>query len=52
MCAFGGDRLDTMYVTSAADGLSPEQRRAEPHAGALWRFNPGVIGIPRRCTVA
>ncbi len=52
MCAFGGDRLDLMYVTSATDGLSPAQRAREPHAGAILAFRPGVEGVPRRCTVA
>ncbi len=38
MCAFGGAELDTLYVTSAAEDLTPEQLRAEPHAGALLRL--------------
>lgn len=52
MCAFAGEELDEMYVTSAADKLSPGQRRQEPHAGALLRFRPGVRGVARRCTVS
>ena len=52
MCAFAGAALDTLYVTSAADKLSPEQRGAEPHAGALLRLRPGGRGIARRCTIA
>jgi sugar lactone lactonase YvrE len=51
MCAFGGENLDTLYVTSAADGLSPEQRRREPLAGSLLRLRPGEKGIVRHCTV-
>ena len=47
MCTFAGDNLDSLYVTSASDGLSDEQRRAEPHAGGLFRLSPGVTGIPR-----
>ena len=50
MCAFGGADLDVLYVTSAAGGLSAEQRRAEPHAGALFRFRPGEVGVPRSST--
>ncbi|TFW05166.1 SMP-30/gluconolactonase/LRE family protein, partial [Oxalobacteraceae bacterium OM1] len=34
-CAFGGPDLKTLYITSAADGLSPEQREREPLAGGL-----------------
>jgi sugar lactone lactonase YvrE len=47
MCAFAGDDLDTIYVTSASDGLDAERLRAEPLAGALLRFRPGVKGIVR-----
>lgn len=49
MCAFAGDDLDVLYVTSASDGLDADQMRAEPHAGALLRLRPGVKGIARHC---
>ena len=52
MCAFGGEDLDVLYVTSATDKLSAGQLRAEPHAGALLRLRPGGRGVPRRCTIA
>ena len=51
MCAFGGDELDEMYVTSAREKLDAEQLQREPLAGALFRLRPGARGIPRRCTV-
>jgi sugar lactone lactonase YvrE len=51
MCAFAGDALDVLYVTSASDKLTPEQRRREPLAGALLRLRPGERGVARRCTV-
>ncbi len=51
MCAFAGPALDVLYVTSATDKLTPEQRRAEPLAGALLRLRPGERGIPRPCMV-
>lgn len=44
-CAFGGVDLDELYVTSASKGLSVEERRAQPLAGALFRVRPGVRGI-------
>jgi sugar lactone lactonase YvrE len=47
MCAFGGEALDVLYVTSATDQLSPDQRRREPLAGAVLRLRPGETGIPR-----
>lgn len=45
-CTFGGEDLDELYVTSAWEGLSPKQRRAQPLAGALFRVRPGVRGLP------
>ena len=45
-CAFGGDDLSYLYVTSARGGLSREQLREQPHAGALFRLRPGVRGLP------
>ncbi len=45
-CCFGGEGLDELYVTSAREGLSARQRRAEPLAGALFRVRPGPLGIP------
>ncbi|PPQ33141.1 SMP-30/gluconolactonase/LRE family protein [Rhodopila globiformis] len=47
MCAFGGPDLDMLYVTSAASGLNLLHKVTEPHAGGLFRFRPGVHGIPR-----
>jgi sugar lactone lactonase YvrE len=49
MCAFVGDDLDVLYVTSATDKLTSEQRRREPLAGALLRLRPGEKGIARPC---
>lgn len=43
--AFGGEKLDRLYATSARDGLSEEILTAEPHAGALFTADVGVHGI-------
>ena len=45
-CTFGGAELDELFVTSAREGLSLEQRAAEPLAGAVFRVRPGVRGLP------
>jgi sugar lactone lactonase YvrE len=45
-CAFGGQDGGDLYITTAADGLSPERRAAEPHAGGVFRCRPGVTGPP------
>lgn len=47
MCAFAGEELTTLYLTSASDGMDDAARRREPSAGALLRLAPGERGIPR-----
>jgi sugar lactone lactonase YvrE len=44
--AFGGRGLDEMYITTAWDDLTDEQRAADPHAGDLFVAHPGVSGPP------
>jgi sugar lactone lactonase YvrE len=43
---FGGDRLETLYVTSARHRLSERQLAAEPLAGALLAVDAEVTGLP------
>ena len=45
-CAFGGHHLDTLYITTAREGLSNEQLTSYPHSGGLFSIEPGVKGIP------
>jgi sugar lactone lactonase YvrE len=47
MCAFGGPDLRTLFIASAAQHLDGEQREREPHAGGLFRLDPGVRGLPK-----
>ncbi len=42
MCAFGDEDYQTLYITTAADGVETR----EPHAGGLFRARPGVAGLP------
>jgi len=44
--AFGGAALDTLYVTSARDGLDAATLAREPLAGALFGTRVGVRGVP------
>jgi sugar lactone lactonase YvrE len=44
-CSFGGERLETLFVTSACMRLSPEERARQPLAGHLFAFEPGVRGL-------
>lgn len=43
-CAFGGPDLKTLYVTTATEGMSEEERRREPQAGSLFAATPGTQG--------
>lgn len=43
---FGGPDLADVYITTSPEGLSEEERRAQPHAGSLFRYRPGVRGLP------
>lgn len=43
---FGGSDLGTIYVTSAREGMSREQLRTEPDAGAIFGFSAEVAGLP------
>lgn len=45
-CAFGGENLDELYITTARAGLSDEQLAKYPLSGSLFRCKPGVQGVP------
>ncbi|MEI6718158.1 MAG: SMP-30/gluconolactonase/LRE family protein [Betaproteobacteria bacterium] len=43
MCAFGGDNLDTLFVTSLSrPGITHEE---DPYAGRIFALEPGVKGL-------
>jgi sugar lactone lactonase YvrE len=45
-CAFGGPGLNLLYVTTATENWTYEQRLAEPAAGLVYRFNTEATGRP------
>jgi len=45
-CAFGGENLDELYVTSAVYGMDDEALQGQPMAGSLIKIDPGVRGVP------
>jgi sugar lactone lactonase YvrE len=45
-CAFGGEDLRTLYVTTATQKLPPAQLEQEPLTGALLALDVGVRGLP------
>jgi len=44
-CAFGGARLDRLFITTAGAGLDAAALAREPHAGALFVVDAGVGGL-------
>ncbi|MCW7538334.1 SMP-30/gluconolactonase/LRE family protein [Aquabacterium sp. A7-Y] len=47
--AFGGAQLRTLYVTTARWGLTPEQQREQPLAGALFAVQTDIPGQAPCC---
>jgi len=45
-CAFGGEGLTDLYITSARKGMSKEQLARYPLTGGLFRLQAGVKGMP------
>jgi sugar lactone lactonase YvrE len=44
-CQFGGPNLDVLFITTASQKLTAEERTNQPLAGALLAFEPGVRGV-------
>jgi len=44
-CAFGGDDLDELYISTAWTTLDEEARKEQPLAGDLFRVKLGIKGI-------
>ncbi|KJS50578.1 SMP-30/gluconolactonase/LRE family protein [Desulfosporosinus sp. BICA1-9] len=44
-CAFGGEGLEDLYITTARLGLSDEELRQYPESGGLYVIRPGVKGV-------
>jgi sugar lactone lactonase YvrE len=45
-CAFAGAGLHRLYVSTATEGWSDEQRRDQPAAGLIYRFDTEATGRP------
>lgn len=44
-CAFGGEKLDNLYITTARNGNTPEELQKYPASGGLFMVKPGVKGV-------
>jgi sugar lactone lactonase YvrE len=47
-CAFGGEDLRTLFITTSRNGLSFPQLDARPLSGSLFAINVDVPGLPAR----
>lgn len=45
-CAFGGENLDTLYITTARTSTSEAELFQCPYSGGMFTVKPGVKGIP------
>ncbi|MGF1625751.1 MAG: SMP-30/gluconolactonase/LRE family protein [Alphaproteobacteria bacterium] len=43
---FGGPDLETLYITTVTYGLDEAERAAQPLAGGIFAYDPGVKGLP------
>ena len=45
-CAFGGPGLHRLYITTATENWTDEQRRMDPGAGLVYRLETDAVGRP------
>ena len=45
-CAFGGENLDILYITTSTNDMTDEERKKYPLAGSIFKCKPGVKGVP------
>lgn len=43
---FGGPDLETLFITSARNGMTPEELDREPESGGLYTVKPCAVGLP------
>lgn len=44
-CAFGGEHLDVLYITTSSLDMTAEELEKYPLAGSIFKVNPGVKGV-------
>lgn len=45
-CTFGGEKLDTLYISTAREGMTQNEIEKFPLSGSLFAIKPGVTGLP------
>jgi sugar lactone lactonase YvrE len=48
-CTFGGPKLDTLFISSAADATTPAAAEGAPRGGYVFCADPGAQGRPADC---
>jgi sugar lactone lactonase YvrE len=43
-CCFGGENLDTLFITTAKSGMSEELLKQYPYSGSIFSITPGIKG--------
>jgi len=43
-CAFGGEDLETLYITTATEGMTADEIKQDPLAGCIFAARPGCRG--------
>ena len=46
-CTFGGNQLDTLYITTARQELDEEQLKDYPESGHVFYVKLGISGLPK-----
>ncbi|MDX1471201.1 MAG: SMP-30/gluconolactonase/LRE family protein, partial [Flavobacteriaceae bacterium] len=44
-CAFGGENLETLYITTESVDMTEEEKKKYPLAGSLFKVKPGAKGV-------
>lgn len=47
-CAFGGDNLDKLFITTAREHFTPEDAKRHPDSGSVYLVQPGVCGVRKK----
>ena len=45
-CAFGGENLETLFITTASRGIRQDEIGNYPYRGGLFKADPGIKGVP------
>jgi sugar lactone lactonase YvrE len=46
-CCFGGEDLDTLFITTARFDMTPSELAEHPDSGDLFALRPAIAGVPR-----